>query len=323
MTNMSNSGIASSEINDTPVPPSNTYKGQVVQSIDEMDIEKVWEVVQLARHPDRPTTLEYIDQMSEQFIELHGDRYAGDDKALVGGVCTINGIHFSFIGNQKGANMKENIERNYGMAHPEGYRKALRIAKQAEHFERPLLSFIDTSGAYPGLASEERGIGEAIAKNLLEFSMLKIPIICIIIGEGGSGGALGIGIGDRIYMLENSVYSVISPEGFASILLRDAKRSKEAAHLMKMTAGHVFQNGFIDKVIPEPEGGAHTDFIQMADIIKTTILQSYDELRAHDINTLLKNRSETIINWTRSLDNKETAVQKGFFGKIKNLFDLT
>lgn len=289
-------------------------------SIPQQKLDEVWARIQIVRHQDRPNVLEYIDQMSDQYMELHGDRYASDDKAMVGGICTLDGIHFTFIGTQKGSNMKENIIRNYGMAHPEGYRKALRLAKQAEHFGRPLLSLIDTSGAYPGLASEERGIGEAIARNIQEFSMLAIPVICIIIGEAGSGGALGICIGDKIFMLENSVYSVISPEGFASILLRDAKRSKEAATLMKMTAQEIMEAGFIDGIIPEPLGGAHEDFVRVADSVKSTILNSYHELKTRDVGQLLSMRSRKILNWTRNSEQQLPVAPKDLFTKIRDYF---
>lgn len=281
--------------------------------------EKAWDKVLLARHADRPNTLQYIEKISDQYMELKGDRLFGDDNALVGGICTIQGLHFTFIGNQKGANMKESMQRNYGMAHPEGYRKALRLAKQAEQFHRPILSFIDTSGAYPGLASEERGIGEAIAKNLMEFSILEVPIICIIIGEGGSGGALGIGIGDAIFMLENSVYSVISPEGFASILLRDSKRMKEAAALMKMTARDVLEFGFIDGIIPEPEGGAHKDIDAMSQNISAAIIHAHAKLKTKDAHQLIEQRSKKIIHWTRNTKNAPEQNKK-FLQKVKEFF---
>ncbi len=200
---------------------------------------RAWKRVELARNPDRPRALDIINNICDDFIELHGDRHFGDDLALIGGIGTIDGIPVTIIGNQKGRNLKETMARNGGMANPEGYRKALRLAKQAEKFNRPIITLIDTQGAYPGLGAEERGIGEAIAVNLREFSQLKTPIICIIIGEGGSGGALGIGVGDKIYMLENAVYSVISPEGYASILLRDSSQAKNAAAMMKITAEDV------------------------------------------------------------------------------------
>ncbi len=284
--------------------------------------EEAWNSVLLARHSSRPNTLYYINEISERYVELHGDRCHGDDSALVGGICTIGGVHFTFIGNQKGTNLKENLQRNYGMAHPEGYRKALRLAKEAERFGRPIVSFIDTSGAFPGIASEERGIGEAIANNIMHFSVLTVPIICIIIGEGGSGGALGIGIGDSICMLENSVYSVISPEGFASILLRDAKKSKEAARLMKMRAQDVLEFGFIDKIIPEPPNGAHTNPSAAAAIVRDSILRDYAELSNKDMATLLKSRSQKIINYTRSVNDDRTNTKKSkILTKLKAFFE--
>ncbi|MCF7948965.1 MAG: acetyl-CoA carboxylase carboxyl transferase subunit alpha, partial [Spirochaetia bacterium] len=191
-----------------------------------------WEKVTLARHPERPTALDYIDRVFDNFLEMHGDRQGGDDAALIGGIGFFEGIPVTVLAQQKGRNLKDNLKRNYGMAQPGGYRKALRLAHEAEAFGRPIITFIDTPGAYPGITAEERGIGEAIARNLKEFSRLQVPIIVIVIGEGGSGGALGVGVGDRVYMLENSVYSVISPEGCASILLRDSSKAKLAAELM-------------------------------------------------------------------------------------------
>jgi acetyl-CoA carboxylase carboxyl transferase subunit alpha len=253
-----------------------------------------WDRVQLARHQDRPTTIEYVDRMSDRYIELHGDRSFADDPAMVGGIAEIDGVYFTFIGQQKGRNMKENLRRNYGMAHPEGYRKALRLAKQAEKFGRPVLSIIDTPGAYPGISAEERGIGEAIARNLKEFSVLKTPVICVIIGEGGSGGALGIGVGDYLIMLENTVYSVISPEGFASILLRDAKKAEQAAALMKMTAYDLKAFGIADEVLPEPDGGAHNDPDLVAARIKERVLTTYARLRKRRSDVLLKERAKRL-----------------------------
>ncbi|MFW5694638.1 MAG: acetyl-CoA carboxylase carboxyltransferase subunit alpha [Alkalispirochaeta sp.] len=261
--------------------------------------ESAWTRVEMARHQDRPTTLQYIEMMSERFIEFHGDRAFGDDPALVGGIATIGGVHFTFLGHQKGHNMKENLRRNYGMAHPEGYRKALRLAQQAERFNRPIVTIIDTPGAFPGLASEERGMGEAIARNLREFSILRTPIISVIVGEGGSGGALGIGVGDRIFMLENTVYSVISPEGFASILLRDAKKAQQAAGLMKMTAGDLRQFGIIDDIIPEPAGGAQADHQQIAGRVRGVILQAYEELARKKPDQMLRERSTRLLSLGR------------------------
>lgn len=262
---------------------------------EESEVIDAWKRVTLARHPNRPTAMHYIKHMSDQHIELHGDRAFGDDPAMVGGICTIGGQPFTFLGHQKGANMKENLRRNYGMAHPEGYRKALRLAKQAERFQRPILCLIDTPGAYPGLAAEERGIGEAIARNLRELSVLEVPVICVIIGEGGSGGALGIGIGDHIVMLENSVYSVISPEGCASILLRDSKRSQEAAALLKMTSYDLKSFGIIDSIIPEPMGGAHADPVYMADRLKDEVLRVLQNLQAKRLDQLLRERSKRLM----------------------------
>ena len=255
---------------------------------------RAWDRVQLARHQERPTTLDYIDAMSDRYMELHGDRAFADDPAMVGGIAEIEGTYFTFIGHQKGRNMKENLRRNYGMAHPEGYRKALRLAKQAEKFGRPVLSVIDTPGAYPGISAEERGIGEAIARNLKEFSVLKTPVVCVIIGEGGSGGALGIGVGDYLIMLENTVYSVISPEGFASILLRDAKKAEQAASLMKMTAYDLKAFGIADEVIPEPPSGAHADPDLMARRIKERVLAAYARLRRRRSDVLVKDRARRI-----------------------------
>ncbi|MFW5796346.1 MAG: acetyl-CoA carboxylase carboxyltransferase subunit alpha [Alkalispirochaeta sp.] len=277
--------------------------------------ETAWHRVELARHQERPTTLEYIRLMSERFVEFHGDRVFGDDPALVGGIATINGIHFTFLGHQKGRNMKENLRRNYGMAHPEGYRKALRLAQQAERFHRPIITLIDTPGAFPGLAAEERGIGEAIARNLREFSTLRTPVICIVIGEGGSGGALGIGIGDRVYMLENSVYSVISPEGFASILLRDAKKAQQAAGLMKMTAPDLKAFGIIDGILPEPGEGAHTDHQAIAGTVRRQILVSYAELSKKRMDQLLRERSERLLALGK-FGGAGAARSKGFLARL-------
>ena len=195
-----------------------------------------WEKVKLARELDRPKSLDYIKALFDEFIELHGDRNFGDDKSIIGGIASLEGMPVTVIGEQKGKNVKENMERNFGMPEPEGYRKALRLMKQAEKFKRPIITFIDTPGAYPGMGAEERGQGEAIARSIMEMSRLKVPIICIVIGEGSSGGALAIGVGNKIVMLENAVYSVLSPEGFASILYKDSTKAKEAAENMKMTA---------------------------------------------------------------------------------------
>ena len=254
-------------------------------------LSKTWERVELARHSDRPRTLDYINLIFDNFTELHGDRFFGDDPAMIGGIGFIDGMPVTVIGTQKGRNLRETIDRNGGMANPEGYRKAMRLAKQAEKFKRPI---IDTQGAYPGLGAEERGIGEAIAFNLREFSRLKTPIICIIIGEGGSGGALGIGVGDKIYMLENAIFSVISPEGCASILLRDSSRAKDAAAMLKITSQEVLDLKVINGIIPEPEKGAHTDPKKTADAIKEQILKDLADLTKRDPAVLVKYRSKKI-----------------------------
>lgn len=257
-------------------------------------VSKVWEKVELARHADRPRTLDYIDLIIDDFTELHGDRFFGDDPAIIGGIGYLNKIPVTVIGNMKGRNLKETIDRNGGMANPEGYRKALRLAKQAEKFGRPIITFIDTQGAYPGLGSEERGIGEAIAVNLKEFSQLKTPIICIVIGEGGSGGALGIGVGDKIYMLENSIYSVISPEGCASILLRDSAKAKEAAAMLKITSNDILSMKIVNKVIKEPENGAQENPKKIANDIKEQIITDLAKLMKKSPSVLVKYRNNKI-----------------------------
>ncbi len=257
-------------------------------------LSKTWERVELARHSDRPRTLDYINMIFENFTELHGDRFFGDDPAMIGGIGFIDGRPITVIGTQKGRNLRETIDRNGGMANPEGYRKALRLAKQAEKFQRPIVTFIDTQGAYPGLGAEERGIGEAIAVNLRELSRLKTPIICFVIGEGGSGGALGIGVGDKIYMLENAIFSVISPEGCASILLRDSSRAKDAAVMLKITSRDILDLKMINGIIKEPEGGAHTDPQKTAEAIRAQIVKDLDDLCKRDPAVLVKYRSKKI-----------------------------
>lgn len=242
-----------------------------------------WQRVQVSRHPDRPYTLDYIYEITTDFIELHGDRTVSDDKAMVGGFGSIDGQTFMLIGQQKGRNTKQRQLRNFGMANPEGYRKALRLMKLAEKFNKPIITFIDTPGAFPGLEAEERGQGEAIARNLKEMFMLKVPVICIVIGEGASGGALGIAIGDRVIMLENTWYSVISPESCSSILWRSWDYKEQAAEVLKLTAKDMLQNKLIDGIIKEPLGGAHTDVKWMAAEVKKAILSHTKELLA--INT--------------------------------------
>ena len=255
-----------------------------------------WKRVELARHTDRPTTLDYVRLIFDDYMELHGDRYFGDDPAMVGGVGIFGGVPVTFIGHQKGKNVKENVKRNFGMAHPEGYRKALRLALQAEKFNRPIISFLDTPGAFCGIPAEERGIGRAIAEKLKVFAGLKIPIVVVIIGEGGSGGALGIGVGDFFIMLENAVYSVISPEGFASILLRDAGKAKEAASLMKLTAEDLKNFGVIDRIVEEPGGGAHVEMERTASLLKREIQNALDMLKKRSIRTLLKERRKKLFS---------------------------
>ncbi|MBS1682603.1 MAG: acetyl-CoA carboxylase carboxyltransferase subunit alpha [Bacteroidetes bacterium] len=237
-----------------------------------------WQRVQLSRHPDRPYTLDYIYEITTDFIELFGDRNVADDKAMVGGFGSIEGQSFMLIGQQKGRNTKQRQMRNFGMANPEGYRKALRLMKLAEKFNKPIVTFIDTPGAFPGLEAEERGQGEAIARNLKEMFMLKVPVICIIIGEGASGGALGIAIGDRVLMLENSWYSVISPENCSAILWRSWDFKEQAAELLKLSSKDMHSLKLIDGVVKEPLGGAHTDVKAMADAVKKTILDHFKEL---------------------------------------------
>ena len=249
-----------------------------------------WQISQLARHPLRPYTLDYLGLICDEFHELAGDRAYADDAAIVGGLARINGRAFMVIGQQKGRDTKEKIKRNFGMPRPEGYRKALRLMKMAERFQLPLFTFIDTMGAYPGIGAEERGQSEAIARNLLEMAELKVPIICTVIGEGGSGGALAIGVGDRTLMLEYSTYSVITPEGCASILWKSADRARDAAEAMGITANRLFEHKLIDRIIPEPLGGAHRDPTAMAAILKDTILDELAELEKNDIPTLLENR---------------------------------
>ncbi|MEH7491386.1 acetyl-CoA carboxylase carboxyl transferase subunit alpha [Neobacillus niacini] len=239
---------------------------------------KPWDRVQIARHPNRPTTFDYISNLFDGFFECHGDRTFGDDEAIVGGVARFRGLPVTVIGHQRGKDTKENIRRNFGMPHPEGYRKALRLMKQADKFNRPIICFIDTKGAYPGKAAEERGQSEAIARNLFEMAGLKVPVICIVIGEGGSGGALALGVGNRMYMLENSTYSVISPEGAAAILWKDSALAKKAAESMKITAPDLKELGIIDDIIPEIKGGAHKDVKGQAEAIDNFLKKSLKEL---------------------------------------------
>lgn len=249
-----------------------------------------WQRVQIARHPDRPYTLDYIQMMTEDFIELHGDRKFGDDKAIVGGFCKLGKETVLIIGHQKGRDTKSNIYRNFGMPNPEGYRKALRLMQLAEKYNKPVITLLDTPGAYPGIGAEERGQAEAIARNLFEMSRLRVPIIVVIIGEGASGGALGIGVGDRILMFENAWYSVIAPESCSSILWRSWDYKEQAAEALKLTATDLLEHGVIDRIIPEPIGGAHRNPQLMAQTLKTILLEEILKLKKIDSKKLVQLR---------------------------------
>ncbi len=249
-----------------------------------------WDKVEIARNPQRPTALDYIEIIFDDFMELHGDRAFKDDKAIVCGLGRIGNQNYTIVAEQKGRNTKENIQRNFGMPNPESYRKGIRFMKQAEKFHRPIITFIDTKGAYPGIGAEERGQGEAIARSMMEMANLKVPIIAIVIGEGSSGGALAIGIGDKVIMLENSIYSILSPEGYASILWKDGTRVKEAAEKMKLTAQDLYDFGVIDEIIKEPVGGAHFDKEFVARNIKEYIEKTTPKLINKDIETLVSER---------------------------------
>ncbi len=251
-----------------------------------------WQRVQLARHPQRPYSLDYIERITNFFIELHGDRAFGDDPAIVAGLAEIEDELVVIIGQQKGRTTKEKLFRNFGSPHPEGYRKALRVMKLGAKFNRPIISLIDTPGAYPGIGAEERGQAEAIARNLFEMSHLPVPILVIVIGEGASGGALGIGVGDRLLMMENAWYSVISPEGCAAILWRDSGKANLAAEAMKVTSADLLDMKILDAIIPEPPGGAHRNVDKAAEILKATILQELKELKNIPIDELIQRRVE-------------------------------
>ena len=251
-----------------------------------------WQNVQISRHPERPYTLSYIEMICDDFIEMHGDRTVKDDKAIVGGFASIGGQTVMIIGHQKGVNTKMRQYRNFGMANPEGYRKALRLMRLAEKFNKPVITFIDTPGAYPGLEAEERGQGEAIARNLLEMSVLRVPILCFVVGEGASGGALGLGIGDRVYMLGHTWYSVISPESCSSILWRSWDFKERAADCLKLTADDMLSNKLIDGIIKEPLGGAHHDPEEMAKTIQDRIIKDLDSLLKRDIDEVINERIE-------------------------------
>ena len=263
-----------------------------------------WQVSQLARHPQRPYTLDYIIRIFTDFEELHGDRHYGDDHAIVGGVARLDGMPVMVIGQQKGRDTKEKLQRNFGMPRPEGYRKALRLMQMAERFEMPVLAFIDTPGAYPGIGAEERGQSEAIAKNLQVMSRLKIPIICTVIGEGGSGGALAIGVGDQTLVLQYSTYSVISPEGCASILWKSADKASDAAEALGITSGRLYELGLIDQIIPEPLGGAHRDIDVMAESIKSSLLKTLGLLKKKSPDELIESRYKRFMSYGQFTEGK-------------------
>ncbi|MCX7040345.1 MAG: acetyl-CoA carboxylase carboxyltransferase subunit alpha [Spirochaetes bacterium] len=255
-----------------------------------MPENEAWRRVELARHPERPTTLDYAHAMFDDFLELHGDRTFADDPAMVGGIALLGGRPVTFFGHQKGKNMKDNLKRNFGMAHPEGYRKALRLAHQAEKFGRPILSFIDTPGAFPGVSAEERGISQAIAATMKGFAELTVPVVVTVLGEGGSGGAIGIGVGDVVLIMENAFYSVISPEGCASILLRDPSKARHSASLLKLTPEYLLEFKVVDRIVREPPGGAHRDPAGAASALKTAIMTALEDLDKKNGDTLLAER---------------------------------
>ena len=275
--------------------------GSQIQQLEALVVEKrkeithhltPWQRVQLSRHPDRPYTFKYIEKIFTDFVELFGDRNVRDDKAMVGGMASLDGKTVMVVGQQKGINTKMRQLRNFGMANPEGYRKALRLMKLAEKFNKPIITFIDTPGAYPGMEAEERGQGEAIARNIYEMMRLKVPVICVIIGEGASGGALGIGVGDRVFMLENSWYTVISPENCSSILWRSWDQKEKAAEQLKLTADNMRGFGLIDDIVPEPVGGAHWDYQEAASLLKPFLVNTIAELEQIDPEERIRKRIE-------------------------------
>jgi len=266
---------------------------QVIEKRREITLNLTsWQKVQLSRHPDRPYTQKYIEKMTTNFVELHGDRNVKDDKAMIGGFATLGEQTVMIIGQQKGINTKARQLRNFGMANPEGYRKALRLMRLAEKFNKPVITLIDTPGAYPGMEAEERGQGEAIARNIYEMIRLKVPVICVIIGEGASGGALGIGVGDRVFMLENSWYTVISPENCSSILWRSWEMKEKAAEQLRLTSDNMHKFGLVDGIIPEPIGGAHWDYNEAAELLKKHLLPVLEELKKISPEDRTKQRIE-------------------------------
>ncbi len=256
-----------------------------------------WQISRMARHPSRPYTLDYIERIFTEFDELAGDRAFADDKAIVGGIARLDGRPVMVIGHQKGRTVKEKVKRNFGMPAPEGYRKALRLMQMAERFNMPIITFIDTPGAYPGIGAEERGQSEAIARNLREMSTLKVPVICTVIGEGGSGGALAIGVGDKVNMLQYSTYSVISPEGCASILWKSAEKASTAAEVMGLTAPRLKELELIDNIVPEPLGGAHRNFDEMAANLKQRLIEDLADLEPLDAESLTDRRYQRLMNY--------------------------
>ncbi len=277
-----------------------------------------WQRVLIARHPQRPYTLDYIKTLCTNFIELHGDRSFSDDASIVAGLAMFEGRPVVVIGHQKGRTVQESMRRNFGMPHPEGYRKALRLMKFAEKFKRPVLCFIDTPGAYPGIGAEERGQARAIAVNLMEMAALRTPIICIVIGEGGSGGALAIGIGDRLLMCENSWYSVISPEGCAAILFRDASRAQEAAAALKLTAPELKSLGIVDEVIPEPQGGMHRNPEPTLAAVRTALIKNLDQLQSLTPSQLLESRYQKFRSLGTWRDTETEKASKRRGPKVKS-----
>lgn len=267
-----------------------------------------WQRVQVARHPDRPLTTQYVELMCDDFMELHGDRYFGDDKAIVTGFARLGGRKILVVGHRRGRNTKERLECNFGCPHPEGYRKALRKMKLAEKYHLPIVTLINTPGAYPGIGAEERGQATAIAENLFEMSKLRTIVICIVIGEGGSGGALGIGIGDRLLILENAYFSVISPEGCAAILWKERDKAADAAQVLKLAPKDLYELGIVDEIVPEPMGGAHRDHKEMAQILKRTILRHLDELTGVPIEELLQRRYGKYRAIGRHIEEQEAAI---------------
>ena len=258
-----------------------------------------WQVVQVARHPQRPYTTDYIREMFTDFEELHGDRHFADDSAMIGGIARIEGRPVMIMGQEKGRTVQEKVARNFGMPKPEGYRKALRLMEMAERFKMPVLTFIDTPGAYPGIDSEERGISEAIAQNLAVMSRLRTPIICTVIGEGSSGGAIGIGVGDHLNMLQYTTYFVISPEGCANIIWKTTEKAPDAAKAMGVTSGTLLELGIVDEIIPEPPGGAHRDPVKMAQTLKPRLVEQLDRLKSIPIDDLLETRYQRLLSYGR------------------------